>query len=144
MPTLSSFSGRERSTWEQTALRLAHLIAQCRSQDPYVQVGCCGIKHDNQIVLGYNGCPPSVEIDWSDRNDRRPYVLHAEANMLDLVRPGELKIVAVTHLPCPECIKRLSKYKVKEVVYSSSDYKCDTIQCMKMAKTLDITLRQMI
>ena len=61
-------TGRPRLSWEETALRLAYGIADYRSQDPYVQVGAAIIKQDNDIVVGYNGPPAGIEIDWSDRD----------------------------------------------------------------------------
>lgn len=135
--------GRNRLDWIQTALILAHKIAECRSEDPYVQVGACGIQNDNKIVLGYNGAPPDIDLDWSNRDERRPYVLHAEANVLDLVEIGSLKLLAVTHLPCPECLKRIAKYKVKEVFYSSTNYSGgkDT-KSFEMAAKLNVRLVQ--
>jgi hypothetical protein len=65
---------RTRKPWEETALILAETIAQCRSQDPYVQVGACAVLQDNSVCLGYNGPPPGVEIDWSEREHRGPRI----------------------------------------------------------------------
>ena len=92
---------RKRLNWPETAICLAYDIANYRSEDPYVQVGAVGIKRDKSLCLGYNGAPSGVNIDWSDRDQRRPYVLHAEENVLNLAKPGEIEILAVTHLLGP-------------------------------------------
>ncbi len=92
-------NGRKRLSWEETALKLAFNIADYRSEDPYIQVGAVIIKHDNSIILGYNGAPPKVEVDWSNRDTRRDRVIHAEENALDNIKFGEAKIMAVTAMP---------------------------------------------
>ena len=109
-------NGRKRLDWPRTAMRLAFEIADCRCEDLYEQVGAAIIKQDNSILLGYNGAPAGVSIDWSDRDKRRPYVLHAEENVLSNIKTGEAKILAVTHLPCDRCIKLIKQKKI-EIVY---------------------------
>ena len=111
-------NGRTRLDWINTAIQLAHDIAHYRSEDPYVQVGACAIKHDSSIILGYNGAPSGVDIDWGNREERRKRVLHAESNVLNFVKPGEVKILAVTHLPCIECLKIIKQKKIDMVYFS--------------------------
>jgi deoxycytidylate deaminase len=113
-------NGRTRLDWINTAIQLAHDIARYRSEDPYVQVGACAIKHDSSIILGYNGAPSGVDIDWSNRDERRKRVLHAESNVLNFVKPGEVQILAVTHLPCIECLKIIKQKKIHIVYFSHS------------------------
>lgn len=108
---------RKRLDWPHTALKLAYSIADSRSEDPYVQVGAAAVKFDKNILLGYNGAPAGIEIDWSDRNERRKRVLHAEANVLNFCKPGEVKLLVCTHLPCPECLKTIAQKNIKEVYY---------------------------
>jgi deoxycytidylate deaminase len=63
---------RERQSWDEYALRLAWQASDSRSQDPYVQVGACALRHDMSVAgVGYNGLPPDIDIDWSDRDERR-------------------------------------------------------------------------
>jgi dCMP deaminase len=110
--------GKMRVTWEQYAIELAK-VARCRSEDPYIKVGACALRHDNSIGgLGYNGPPPKVEIDWSNRDERRKRVIHAEINALRYVRPGECSLIAVTLLPCNDCLKTISSYGIKKVIYA--------------------------
>lgn len=112
-------NGRNRLSWEETAIRLAFNIADYRSEDPYVQVGAVIIKNDNSIILGYNGAPPKIEIDWSNRDTRRKRVIHAEANALDNIKYGEAKLLAVTALPCEVCMVKVAQKGVKRVYYAN-------------------------
>lgn len=113
-------NARNRFDWPTTAMYLAYDIAKYRSEDPYEQVGAVAIKKDGSIILGYNGAPAGVNIDWSDRDERRKRVLHAESNVLTFCLPGEVSILAVNLLPCPECIKVIAQKKIKTVYYSRS------------------------
>jgi dCMP deaminase len=110
-------NGRPRLSWEETALKLAFNIADYRSQDPNVQVGCCIIENDGQIILGYNGPPPKINIDWSDRDERRSKIIHAEENALYELKDGNAKIFAVTHSPCPACMRIIAKKGIKRVYF---------------------------
>ena len=108
-----------RLTWDQYALNIAHAV-KARSEDPFLQVGAVLMRPDHSIAaVGYNGAPPGVDIDWSDRDNRRAHVIHAEANALRFVRPGEVHTVASTTLSCAQCMLLLSSYGIHRVVYSN-------------------------
>lgn len=134
---------RKRLNWPETAICLAYDIANYRSEDPYVQVGAVGIKRDKSLCLGYNGAPSGVNIDWSDRDQRRPYVLHAEENVLNLAKPGEIEILAVTHLPCEHCIKLIRQKKIQTVYYGETLPNYNKELTFQLAKKFDITLIQL-
>lgn len=135
-----SETGRKRLNWAETAMRLAYNIANYRSEDPYVQVGACIIKRDKSMLLGYNGAPSGVDIDWSDRDNRRAKVLHAEANVLNFVKPDEVDLLACTHLPCVECLKVITQKKIKEVYFSETLDNYDSIKTMGMANEFGVNL----
>jgi len=132
---------RKRRSWEETALILAETIAECRSQDPYVQVGACAVLRDNSVSLGYNGPPPGVEIDWSERDNRCARIIHAEVNALRSVAPGQCKFLAVTLLPCRHCMTFIASKAVKKIVYREV-YQRDTL-AFELAKEFGIELVQM-
>jgi deoxycytidylate deaminase len=136
-------SERKRLSWEETALNLAYDIASYRSPDPYVQVGSVIIKTDNDIVLGYNGSPSDIEIDWANRDDRRIRVIHAEENALGRVKKGEVKFMAVTALPCANCLKSAANKGVKRIVYGHIIPGYDSDLVFKLAKEFGIELIQM-
>jgi dCMP deaminase len=117
-------------SWETYALALAK-VASLKSKDPYIKVGCALLRHDNTVAsLGYNGFPSGMEEDWSDREERRKYVNHAEANALRFVRPDECYLAAITLLPCNDCLKSLASYGIKKIVYSQTydrDHSSETL-----------------
>jgi len=111
-------------TWERYAYNLAVVAAQ-KSKDPYVQVGTCLLRHDNSVgSLGYNGFPAGMKEDWSDRDERRKYVVHSEVNALRYIKPNECYLAATTLLPCNDCLKSLAAYGIKKIVYGEV-YKLD-------------------
>ena len=132
---------RKRKSWEETALLLAETIAECRSQDPYVQVGACAVLQDNSVSLGYNGPPPGIEIDWSERESRGTRVIHAEVNALRAVNPGQCRFLAVTLLPCRHCMTFIASKAIKKIVYREV-YERDTL-AFELAREFGIELVQM-
>ena len=109
---------KRRLSWATYALELAKVAAK-RSEDPYLQVGACALRHDHSVAsLGYNGAPPNLEIDWSDRNERRRRVVHAEVNALRYLKPQECSLLACTHLPCNDCLRAIASYEIKKIVFS--------------------------
>ena len=135
-----SFFGRNRLDWPETAINLAHDIAEYRSEDPYVQVGAVIIKKDGSMFLGYNGAPSGVDIDWSNRDARRERVLHAEANVLNFVKPNEVELLACTHLPCKECLKMIAQKRIDKVYYSKELKGYDSSLTFDLAEEFGINI----
>lgn len=110
-------AGRQRIGWHEYFMRMAYLAAD-RSQDPYLTVGAVAVREDNSIAgVGYNGAPPGVEIDWSDRDARRPLVIHAEVNCLNHIKPGECDRLYSTFMPCPNCLATIASKRIKTVYF---------------------------
>ena len=106
-----------RLNWQEYGIELAKTAAS-RSEDPFVQVGCCIFRPDNSVAsLGYNGAPPGINIDWSDRDERRKRVIHAETTALKHIKPNEADRMFVTLMPCGDCIKNAASYGIKQVFY---------------------------
>ena len=116
-------------SWDEYALQLAHTAAT-RSEDPYFKVGACALGIDNKVLgLGYNGLASGKDVPdlfWQDRDARRPYMIHAEANCLSLFKSGECRLLAVTLMPCSHCATMIAAYKIPTVIYSEI-YERDTI-----------------
>jgi len=128
----------DRLSWERYALSLAS-VAALRSEDPYVKVGACLLRHDKSVAgLGYNGAPPSININWKDRDERRKRVVHAEVNALRYVSPAECFLLACTHLPCNDCLRMIAAYGIKKVVYDNV-YERD-YSSLNLSKEFDIEL----
>lgn len=124
-----------RATWREYAVVLAEAAAT-RSEDPYLKCGAAVLREDGTVAsLGYNGAPPGVEIDWADRDERRLRVIHAEANALRYVTPGEGALMATTHLPCLDCMKLIRGQGITVVAYRNNlPETFDTPQILKIAE----------
>ncbi|NBO98702.1 MAG: deoxycytidylate deaminase [Proteobacteria bacterium] len=116
-----------RLTWEEYALKIAEVTA-LRSEDPYMKVGSCVLNSDNRIIgVGYNGLAAGKHVTdefWSDRDQRRKYMIHAEANALSLVDRGQGVLLACTLLPCSSCATLIAGHGISKVVYRET-YKRD-------------------
>ena len=110
----------QRISWEEYALRIAE-VASLRSEDPYKKVGASALDHNNRIIgVAYNGLAPGIDVPssfWSDREGRRKYMIHAEANLLSLFERNKCKILACTLLPCSSCATLIAAHGIKRVVY---------------------------
>ena len=117
-----------RLSWREYALGLAE-SASLRSEDPYLKVGACALSHKKMVVgVGYNGLASNKDVEsedfWTDRNQRRKYMIHAEVNCLSLCKKGEVALLAVTLSPCSHCATMIAAYDIPLVVYRD-EYKRD-------------------
>lgn len=130
-----------RLSWEEYAMDLA-VVASRRSEDPFIKVGACILRSDHSVAsLGYNGAPPKIEIDWTNRDERRKRVVHAETNALRYISPDEGYLLACTLLPCNDCLKNIASYGIKEVVYLDVYEKDDST--LEIARELNINLKKL-
>lgn len=110
----------KRISWEEYAIRIAD-TASLRSEDVYTKVGACALDFSNRVIgVAYNGLAPGIAVQetfWQDRDKRRPFMIHAEVNLLSLFRRGECRLLACTLLPCSSCASMIAAYGVKKVVY---------------------------
>ena len=126
--------------WNEYAINLAYAVSE-KSKDPWRKVGACILRADNSIAaVGYNGFPAGMLEDWSNRDTRRSFVVHAEQNALRYTRPGEGVLIAVTTLPCNDCLKAIAAYGIKQVIYKES-YEYDK-SSETLAAYFGITLKQ--
>ena len=134
---MTTWNRKNRMVW---ALELAQ-VASTMSEDPYKKVGAVAMRPDNSIAaVSYNGAPPNVEIDWSDRDKRRIYVIHAETNLLRFIKPHECDRVALTLSPCVDCLKNMAAYGIETIMYEEKYDKCDYNLVEKIAKLYKIKL----
>jgi dCMP deaminase len=112
---------KSRLSWEEYAMKIAE-VAALRSEDQFKKVGACALDFDNRVIgVAYNGLATGKNVDnnfWLDRNERRPYMIHAEANLLSLIKRGECSLLACTLLPCSNCATMIAAYGIKKVIYS--------------------------
>ena len=140
-----SASDHQRISWDAYALQLAE-VASRRSEDPHQQVGACALDHDHRVIgVAYNGLAPGKDVDqsfWLDRDARRPFVIHAETNLLALITRGMCKTVACTLLPCAACATSIAAHGVQRVVFRDV-YQRDT-SAFKIFKFYDIECKQLL
>jgi dCMP deaminase len=133
-----------RPSWEEYALLLAR-VASLRSEDPYARVGACALDHGNRVIgVAYNGLKGGVDAQpdfWADRDKRRPFMVHAEVNLLSLFRRGEARLIAVTLLPCASCATMIATYGIPKVVYGRT-YERDE-RALEIFKFYNIELVQL-
>jgi dCMP deaminase len=116
----------KRISWEEYALRIAQAAA-LRSEDRYVQVGATALDYSNRVIgVAYNGLGSGItapESFWEDRDKRRPYMIHAEINLLSLIKRDECKLLACTLLPCSCCAAAIVANGIKKVVYKDEYFR---------------------
>lgn len=109
-----------RLSWEEYALKIAE-VASLRSEDPWMQVGACGLDKENRVIgVAYNGLASGIKTTkefWADRDFRRPYMIHAEANLLSLFERNKCKLLACTLLPCSSCATLIAAHGIERVVF---------------------------
>jgi dCMP deaminase len=110
----------QRIDWDEYALRIAE-VASLRSEDPFKKVGACALDVNNRVIgVAYNGLASGKNVTndfWDDRDQRRPFMIHAEANLLSLFARGRCKLLACTLLPCQSCATLIAAHGIKKVVY---------------------------
>jgi len=133
----------KRCCWEEYALNLA-TAASLRSEDTFCRVGACALGHNNRVLgVSYNGLASGKNVSkkfWTDRDKRRPYMIHAEQNLLSLFKRGEARLIACTYLPCSDCARLISCWNIPEVVYNH-DYKRD-ITALEIFKFYNIRIKK--
>lgn len=110
----------KRLAWDEYAVLLA-ITAAGRSEDPWYQVGAVVLRADHSVAgVGYNGAPSGVDLDWSDRDLRRLFVIHAEINALRFARADEVRdgLLAVSHRPCANCLRTAASYQIRTVAFA--------------------------
>jgi len=136
-----------RLSWPEYAMELAK-VAALRSEDQHTKVGAA-ILRANMTVLsaGYNGAPSGVQLDWSDRESRRRFVIHAEQNALRYATPETAAggLIAVSHHPCDQCVRLIASYGVREVYWDTPlDWQVyDKKDIEQVALTCGVNLRRL-
>lgn len=134
---------KKRCSWEEYALHIAK-VASLRSEDPYCRVGACALSHSNRVLgVSYNGLVSKKRVPatfWQDRDKRRPFIIHAEQNLLSLFGRGEARLLAVTLLPCSDCARLICSWNIPEVVYLH-DYNRD-LKAIDIFKFYNVRLKK--
>jgi len=134
-----------RISWKDYALKMAE-VTTLRSEDPFMKVGAVVLNKENRVVgVGYNGLASGKNVTeefWKDRDERRKYMIHAEANALLNVKRGEGDLLACTLLPCGSCATLIAAHGIKHVIYNEV-YKRDT-SSLEIFKFYGIECEQLV
>ncbi len=132
---------RENVLDYETYFMLMALLVKERSKDPKTQVGAVIVKNNRLLSTGYNGTPKGLsddEMPWNSLGEengdlfqiKNSFVIHAEANALDLVRQDLTGAsIYVTLFPCHECAKRICNAGISDVYYLE-DYKHEDLMAL--------------
>ena len=135
----------KRQSWEEYAISLAH-CASVRSEDNFHKVGACALSYSNRVLgLAYNGLTTGKVAPkkfWKDRDKRRPFMIHAEVNLLSLFKRDECRLIAVTTKPCSYCARLICAWNIPQVIYTV-DYPFDTEETDKIFKFYGVKVKQM-
>jgi dCMP deaminase len=110
------------------------------SEDPHRKVGAVILNEEGRILsTGYNGLIQSKNVNksfWKNRDSRRGYMIHAEANALSCISRYENPyFIYVTLLPCGYCANLIACYGIKHVIYSEEyEHDCSSIDIFKFYK----------
>ena len=129
---------RHRPTVDEHMVNMAHEVKD-RSEDLFIQHGCVFIHTASKHIIstGFNGLIPGAPeemVDRTDRNARRPYMLHAEKNAILNCSQHPQYIghctAYITGKPCFACLQDLIAFGIKRIVYddeckSYSSYDAD-------------------
>jgi dCMP deaminase len=136
----------QRLKWEEYALELAR-TASLRSEDPFRKVGACALSHDKRVLgVAYNGLKSGKTADkkfWLDRDARRPFMIHAETNLLSLFPRNEASLIAVTLLPCSSCARMICSWNIDTVIYSEEYDNVDALYSKEIFDFYNIKLKKL-
>lgn len=123
---------RTRVPLDITYLKMAFMLADDRSIDPFTQAGCIAANANKKMIGGsYNGFPEGYEPDFDislpeNRDKKNELIIHAEENILLRNPMGSIYTIYLTCSPCKNCAKLIATHGVKRVVYGA-EYHRETI-----------------
>jgi dCMP deaminase len=111
----------ERISFDDMAVKFA-ITASERSEDIYKKVGCSILNKEGRLLsIGYNGLTSGKKMPnnfWMNRDERRPYIIHAETNALSCIsRYDNPYLLATNLMPCSNCAINIVSYGIKKVIY---------------------------
>tara|TARA_R110000765_G_scaffold134073_2_gene232978 strand:+ start:95 stop:541 length:447 start_codon:yes stop_codon:yes gene_type:complete len=114
--------------WDLRMLQVAKLVSTF-SKDPSTKVGAVIYNPERKTIIttGYNGFPRGTQDDdvlYSDRQQKYPRVVHAEANaIVEAASQGTSTFgghLAITHTPCADCAGLVIQAGIKRIVYEDT------------------------
>lgn len=135
---------RQRPSKDAFFMNIAEAVRD-GSPDPKTQVGAVIVDSKKRIIsTGFNGTPSGFDdnsIDWSNREEVYPNIIHAEVNaILYSNSKFEGSTLYVTTSPCHECLKIVASAGIKTVIFKNKYKDFDLVE--KLAKSFNVKLTQ--
>lgn len=115
----------KRPDWDEYFLSIAFTVS-IRSDDLFIKHGAVIVCNLTKHILGtgYNNTPAGFDtnlIDMKNRDERRPYMKHAEDNAIKNMsrNPFELKdgsTIYITGKPCCDCLSDIINAGITDIV----------------------------
>lgn len=116
-----------RIGWDEYFLDIAFTVAK-RSDDKFIQHGAILVDNKSKHIIstGYNNTFKGADTDLIniiDRENRRPWMIHAEENALLNSTKNPLELIDgatlyVTAMPCVNCLQRIINSGITKIVYA--------------------------
>lgn len=135
---------------KKSQVDLAFSVAE-NSPDPYIKVGAVGFDmYEDVVATGFNTTNPfAKEAFWLDRAARRPFMIHAEQNLVMSLRANNIiqrnealpmVFVVVNLFPCVSCMNLLAVFQIQRLCYVKA-YQKDVL-AFQVAKWHGIQVEQ--
>lgn len=120
--------------WDIRFMRLAREISRW-SKDPSTKLGSIIVNSERKIVAtGYNGFPKGIDDTFerlSNRDEKYPRIVHAEANALMNALYNGVSVKNCTIYiyglpPCPDCTKLIIQSGISRIIITPDPYKAAT------------------
>lgn len=109
-------------SWDEFFMGVAKLASK-RSKDPNTRHGCCIVKDNKIVSVGYNGLPKGLSDDGNywEKPQKYEYSVHAEENALfnatvDLTGSILYLYSDKGYYPCSRCARGILQNDIYEVV----------------------------
>lgn len=100
-----------------------------KSPDPHKKVGCVAMRDmswgkrgrkefTSILAVGWNHAKQAPAEFYENRENRRPFIIHAELDLLAKVSPDvEISAIIITLFPCVNCMLALASRNVHTIYY---------------------------
>ena len=109
---------------------LLTIAGKGRSEDIFNQVSSAAFDENGRVLgISYNGLAPGMAVpDWmlleENRVKKSKLFIHAESNILNLIKRGECHTLYTNLSPCFSCSQQIISHNIFKVVYWREYDKC--------------------
>lgn len=134
-----------RPSWHSYFASLS-LLASSRSPCTRLRVGCCLVRENRLLSMGYNGFFSGAPHQSIMKDGHEQATVHAEQNAIShAARVGIMldgAVAYITHYPCVNCFKALVAAGIKHVYYID-DYRNDEVNAA-LSQVVGVTIEKLV